>query len=208
MIFFFSLIILLSLSLCSLPVRRSHKRRSIRTILGVTCIDDHLIYQNIDPTRLLSTNVPGKSIPNDKVTGMDPSLDAGFIESLRLRHQRINRSSLHVQPLRILMLLGCFLLHAIPAASLVVPSTLRIASGVGSSASAIAVVPLRTLEGVSSTAWIVTYAVWLICFLIYILLQLRLLPGGRGDRKNLSVRFQIRTCLLADNFLGIFSPLF
>ena len=51
--------------------------------------------------------------------------------------------------------IGGFLYHATPlAAALTLSRILRVSSGVGASASAISVIPLRMTDGVSSTAWI------------------------------------------------------
>ena len=54
------------------------------------------------------------------------------------------------------IIVGIILCFGIPlvTATLTISSGLRVSSGVGASASAISIIPLRTIDGVSSTAWI------------------------------------------------------
>lgn len=55
-----------------------------------------------------------------------------------------------------LIMVGIIICLGIPlvTATLTISSGLRVSSGVGASASAISIIPLRTIDGVSSTAWI------------------------------------------------------
>ncbi|KAI4864700.1 hypothetical protein F4820DRAFT_448721 [Hypoxylon rubiginosum] len=61
----------------------------------------------------------------------------------------------------------------------------RIASGVCSSASAVMVIPLRTLDGIPVAAYTVAYSIWAACFSLYLWLQLNILPSGLGVRRKM-----------------------
>ncbi|KAM0429698.1 hypothetical protein ACHAPT_006304 [Fusarium lateritium] len=62
---------------------------------------------------------------------------------------------------------------------------LRIASGITASGAATAVIPLRTIDGVPSWAWISDYAVWMMCFVVYLTMQVHHIPGHRDHRRQL-----------------------
>ncbi|RSL65621.1 hypothetical protein CEP54_004113 [Fusarium duplospermum] len=68
----------------------------------------------------------------------------------------------------------------------------RVASGMTSTMTAMAVVPLRTASHIPQSAWIAcdsTYVAWAVCFSIYIWLQLINIRHGPGprDRKTMQV---------------------
>ncbi|KAJ4219433.1 plasma membrane calcium [Fusarium solani] len=78
-------------------------------------------------------------------------------------------------------------LHTAPVIAIAWAPTraLRIASGVTASGTAAAVIPLRTIDGVPSWAWISDYTVWIICFAVYLTLQIHHIPRHRDHRRQL-----------------------
>ncbi|KAL6354896.1 hypothetical protein LRP88_12254 [Fusarium phalaenopsidis] len=78
-------------------------------------------------------------------------------------------------------------LHTAPVITIVWAPTraLRIASGVTASGTAAAVIPLRTIDGVPSWAWISDYTVWIICFAAYLTLQIHHISRHRDHRRQL-----------------------
>ncbi|KAL2670601.1 hypothetical protein Neosp_014389 [[Neocosmospora] mangrovei] len=64
---------------------------------------------------------------------------------------------------------------------------LRIASGVTASGAAVAVIPLRTIDDVPSWAWISDYAVWMMCFIPYLALQIRYIGQTNSYPRQLSL---------------------
>ncbi|KAM6539873.1 hypothetical protein FALCPG4_001627 [Fusarium falciforme] len=64
---------------------------------------------------------------------------------------------------------------------------LRVASGMTSTMTAMAVVPLRTASHISQTAWIAVYVAWAVCFSIYVWLQLINIPHHPQHRKTMQV---------------------
>ncbi|UPL02078.1 hypothetical protein LCI18_013012 [Fusarium solani-melongenae] len=78
-------------------------------------------------------------------------------------------------------------LHTAPVIAIAWAPTraLRIASGVTASGTAAAVIPLRTIDGVPSWAWISDYTVWIVCFAAYLALQIHHIPRHRDHRRQL-----------------------
>ncbi|KAI1383827.1 uncharacterized protein F4822DRAFT_52840 [Hypoxylon trugodes] len=70
-----------------------------------------------------------------------------------------NRNGPWIRFLRGFGLVGGILFYTVPVVTSTIPRGLRIASGVSSLATAVVVVPLRTLDEIPNTAWIITYAV-------------------------------------------------
>ncbi|KAI8655211.1 hypothetical protein NCS57_01269400 [Fusarium keratoplasticum] len=64
---------------------------------------------------------------------------------------------------------------------------LRIASGVTASGAAVVVIPLRTIDDVPSWAWISDYAVWMMCFIPYLALQIRYIGHHNSHLRQLSL---------------------
>lgn len=63
----------------------------------------------------------------------------------------------------------------------------RVTSGMTSTMTAMAVVPLRTASHIPQAAWIATYAAWAVCFSIYVWLQLINIPHHPRDRRTIYI---------------------
>lgn len=64
-------------------------------------------------------------------------------------------------------------------------SPLRVGSGVAAAGSSVAIIPLRTVEGVSRIGWIITYVIWAVCFILYLGMQLMLIPREKKYRRRM-----------------------
>ncbi|RMJ08534.1 hypothetical protein CDV36_011850 [Fusarium kuroshium] len=63
----------------------------------------------------------------------------------------------------------------------------RVASGMTSTITAMAVVPLRTASHIPQAAWIATYVAWALCFSIYVWLQLISIPHRPRDKRTIYI---------------------
>ncbi|KAF4979653.1 hypothetical protein FZEAL_4210 [Fusarium zealandicum] len=102
-------------------------------------------------------------------------------------------ASFHVRPSNILsvklLFMGTILFLLLPCTEAVCsPSKgFRMAAGVTSTATAMALIPLHTPEGVPKLAWIGTFVAWVLCFFTYICLQLLHIPHRARDKRNIYI---------------------
>lgn len=110
---------------------------------------------------------------------LSPVSDAKNSQSVNVGHR--------TQPHWKLALTLLAFLHTAPMIAIAWAPTraLGIASGVTASGTAAAVIPLRTIDGVPSWAWVSDYTVWIICFAAYLTLQIHHIPRHRDHRRQL-----------------------